>query len=455
MYMANVRLEQPEAARLAAAARELDDLVAVARTEAPPTLGALAERRMVRAAHAAHELRAAQRRRRTRYAFLCAAAALLLCLGGYAHLSLGAGTEIAVAAHGLPLRLSLKTGDTLVLAPSSQLEVLAEKPALRRVRLARGSALFDVTRHNRAQRFEVSTPHAEVHVRGTVFTVEVSSERSVVRVHEGSVSVLLGREPARSDAKKRILHAGDVWASDQKPPARPSHAELTLASEVAAALAARGPALTAQPVEPAPEPQVTPARAATEALPLTPRAAAHPTPRETTLEAGASAAPVPELDRLRTLLQRGQADEVIAQARVPAQTDDAYLWLLADALRAQGRLEDALTSYEALASRTGPPARAQAGFAAAQIALVSQRDPARALRDIEQYQLERADSGLRERASVLHVDALLLLGRNAEARELAARYLAQQPETETSARMRRVLSERAREQSEDASGQTF
>ena len=44
-----------------------------------------------------------------------------------------------------------------------------------------------------------------------------------------------------------------------------------------------------------------------------------------------------------------------------------------------------------------------------------------------------------ERASVLRIDALAALGRSAEARAAARDYLAREPETETSARLRRLL----------------
>jgi hypothetical protein len=433
--MANPLTEQQEHARWLAAKDELDALVATAQGEAPPQLGALAARRMVRGALATADLHALRRRRYTRYASLCAAAALLLCFAGYANSRLHGDTQVAVAADGLPLRLSLKTGDTVVLAPASTLAVLSEKPALRRVQLVQGSALFDVSKRDKAQRFEVKTPHALVRVRGTVFTVLVATERSVVRVHEGSVWI-----------GARVLTAGESWASDNKPLSQLSRPEQSLAADVRAAVAARIPVVHAQSEQPA-----------TEALgpPSAPLISATPVPASPPTKPPARAQ-TSELDQLRALLRHGQTEQAIALARTLADRDDAFVLLLADALRAQGHFDEAQANYEAVAGRALGAMRAQAGFAAAQIALVTQGDALRALHDIERFEL--GDSALSERASVLHVEALLRLGRGVEARQIAVRYLAQQPETETSARMRRVLVETrgsAREQNQDASVSAF
>jgi tetratricopeptide (TPR) repeat protein len=152
----------------------------------------------------------------------------------------------------------------------------------------------------------------------------------------------------------------------------------------------------------------------------------------------ASAAQQLDVHQLRELLRIGAAERVVAFARAH-EGDDALALLLADGLRALGRFEDACAHYEALALRAPEPLRTQAGFAAAQLALLSQHDAPRALRDIEQFALDRPDSPLSERASTLHVQALLQLGRVAEAWRVGARYLAREPETEAKERMRRLL----------------
>jgi hypothetical protein len=60
---------------------------------------------------------------------------------------------------------------------------------------------------------------------------------------------------------------------------------------------------------------------------------------------------------------------------------------------------------------------------------------------IAAFALAADHSLLRERATALEVDALLALGRRWEAGVAAQRYLAREPETETSRRMREVIGE--------------
>lgn len=434
---------------------ELDELVAQARRAEPPTLSRMSARRMVKSALDRRDQRVAIARRRFRYVWLAAAAALVLSAGSYLQLARPSGTEVATAADGLPLRLSLKTGDTLVLAPATKIEVLAEQPLLRRVRVTRGDTLFDVARSPKKQQFEVSTPHAEIRVRGTVFTVRVDDARTVVRVHEGSVWV-----------ERQVLTAGAVWTSDGKALTRSDELERISASDVRAAVAAHSPSEAAaqQPASQALAPVKIPPQAAIDALleeQLAPAPDAPPTasapkpapasPRSSTPPASsdvvrgsarsdAGAGPPEQLDvhQLRELLRTGAAEHVVRYARAHEE-DDAFALILADGLRALGRFDEACTSYEALALRAPEPLRTQAGFAAARLALSSQRDAARALRDIERFALDRPDSPLSERASMLHVEVLLQLGRVAEAWRIGAHYLSRQPETEAKERMRRLL----------------
>jgi tetratricopeptide (TPR) repeat protein len=150
-------------------------------------------------------------------------------------------------------------------------------------------------------------------------------------------------------------------------------------------------------------------------------------------------APVrPTLAELRGLLAAGDAQGALSLAR--AQTDEDFLLLSADALRALGRHREAIAAYRALATRTREAARrAQAGFAAAQLAFHGLGDPAEALALIAEFGLCDDASLLRERASALEVDALSALGRLDEAKRAAARYLWREPATETSRRMRALL----------------
>src|SRR5262249_19014324 len=94
-----------------------------------------------------------------------------------------------VATVPLPTRMRLPTGDALVATPGAQFELVRADSIERTVRLDRGSAVFDVAPLREGQAFVVMTPHAQVRVRGTVFSVEVTRDRTAVRVFEGGVSV--------------------------------------------------------------------------------------------------------------------------------------------------------------------------------------------------------------------------------------------------------------------------
>ena len=131
-----------------------------------------------------------------------AAASLLLCGAAAVFVSVHAVTRVQVAASGLPLRLALKTGDALTLAPGSELLVLEETPRLRKVQLTRGSVLFEIARLQPGHGFWVQSEHGEIRVRGTVFSVQTDARRAQVRVYEGSVAV-----------GTRVLLAGQSWAS--------------------------------------------------------------------------------------------------------------------------------------------------------------------------------------------------------------------------------------------------
>jgi tetratricopeptide (TPR) repeat protein len=432
MYMSS-RSSEPQSPATSAA-RELEALVEAAQQSKAPPVDALHARRMVRDALNEASERALYARRRLRTAMLAVAAALLVYLGSYAHNLLRSETEVAVAARGRPLRLALKTGDALVLAPAAQLRVLSEKPALRRVRLTQGGALFDVTRRSNAQRFEVETPHMKVRVRGTVFTVQVNQARSVVRVHEGSVWV-----------GERVMNAGEVFSSDGRESTSEGSPEQVLAAEVHAAVVARSAAAPAASVPPAPPPAppVVPTVADASGSSPSPPSEAQPTVRAPQ-PAVRAPSPAPkqgrsELEHLGELLRAGRANDVITHVRERAQDDQAFLLLLADALRADGRFAEARAEYETLAERARGPTRAQAAFAAAQIALLTLHEPARALHCIEHFAISREDPTLSERSSALQVDALLQLGRDEEARAIAGRYLSEHPETEASERMRQIL----------------
>jgi tetratricopeptide (TPR) repeat protein len=413
---------------------ELALLVEQARSAEAPELDASRRRRMVRTALLAARPPAPDggAPRLTRYALSLAAALLMGLLGArafeYAASSLASNNRIEVAPNGVPLRRWLRTGDALVLAQNSAIEVQSETPARRSVRLDRGAVLFDVAHLAQGQGFEVQTAHARVQVRGTVFSVRVDAAHTIVQVHEGRVLVA-----------GRVLEAGDHWSSSGEA----AGSERTLfAAEVRAALAARqADHVHSEPrafVEPVPvsEPVRAPAAASTPLSPAQPRATdAQPAPAS---PRPASAAAPLTLEAAEQLLREGQAD-IVLRALGEHSSEPRYARVLADALRATGDFERAIAAYEKLAAESQGSLRAQAGFAAGQLALGPLHDPVRALGEVQLFDLTADTSPLRERARVLRVNALQALGRSDEARAAAREYLAQEPETETSARLRRLV----------------
>jgi FecR protein len=449
--------------------RKLDALLALARDAEPPVLGTLDARRMARHAQRA-ALERGQRRTRVRYVLLCAAALLALG-GGFAWQRAPTGTKIAVGESDRPLRIALKTGDSLLLAPGSELAVLEQRSEHRRVRLSRGRVLFDVAKLGAGQGFEVQAETTRVRVLGTIFSVELDEGRTLVRVYEGRVAV-----------DGRVLAAPGVWASRGAPPRdgdalfeREAHrlasarstparveaspqdsADAVSASRVASTAAAHAISASAPPpqVEAASERPAAPARALAArsgeaSVSGTPEPQA-PEQQVAAVLAGdpappASAASAPdagakvELDRGRALLAAGDARAARALALAHAAHDDEALLLVADAERALGRHGEARARYRELAERSSEPLRGRAAFAAAQLAFDALHEPADALALLTAFGLIADEALLRERASALEVDVLLALGRRAAALDAARRYLAREAETETSRRMRELL----------------
>ncbi|HKO90668.1 MAG TPA: FecR family protein, partial [Polyangiaceae bacterium] len=208
---------------------ELAALLEQARHAEAPALDGLKQLHMVRAAlreRRPEPVRLAPRI--TRYVVGLAAALLMGLLGARAFEVAAtrlATSHVEVGPGQRPVPLWLRTGDALVLAGGSALDVLSETSALRQVRLTRGAVLCDVRRLAQGQEFLVVTTHALVQVRGTVFSVQVDEQHTTVQVHEGTVQV-----------SGRALHAGERWSSLSTAP-RVEHR--LFAAEVRAALAAR------------------------------------------------------------------------------------------------------------------------------------------------------------------------------------------------------------------------
>jgi hypothetical protein len=394
--------------------QDLDQLVQLARAAEPPELSPLHARRMVRAA-VEHEapVRVPKAQRHLRW--LGALAALLVLAVLTARILMPRGTSIEVAVSERPLHLALLPGDAVTVAPGARLALLSQVPARRQVRLERGAALFDVVPLGKSQVFEVDTEHVQVRVLGTVFSVEVADGRTLVRVYEGRVQV-----------GGRVLGPREVWSSNGTPPSAvlaPLSREAENAVKVRENQRAGVPATLVSPlpttfsVPPAALPE--PAAAANvQGLPAT-----------------------ASLTEARAWLEAGETERALAAARRPHGSEPALPWRLleAAALRALGRFDEAISSYEQSAAMAPSPDQEEAGYSAAALALHGLKDPARALAITDRFDLDADASPLRERASLLRVDALLALGRTRAAKVAAQRYLNREPDTATSQQMRKLL----------------
>jgi transmembrane sensor len=143
------------------------------------------------------ELEVFAHERSSRWSWLVAAPAMAASIAAAA-LFFGAMTntqptpERYATARGETAVFTLKDGSAVSLNTDSVLEVSFSNGE-RSVSLARGEALFDVTRD--AERpFVVSSPTAEARVLGTRFNVKATDERTIVSVLSGVVEVAAAKE---------------------------------------------------------------------------------------------------------------------------------------------------------------------------------------------------------------------------------------------------------------------
>ena len=413
----------------------LDALVAQARAAQPPALTPLEARRSARLAVAAAEHARARKRRLAWLSVACLALGLTLFA---THQLTTHGTTIEVAAGGRPLRVALRSGDTLLASPGARIEVIAQEAAQRALRLTAGTVLFDVKQLAGAQRFEVFTRQAHVSVLGTVFSVAVEQGRTVVRVYEGRVWVA-----------ERSLSAGEVWTSSG-PAAALADDPLAAEGRTAAAMRQPAPSLI---VSSLPDVTASGTSAAADAGRVEQTAAVIVSTTGPVLVAPAPASDAPlevSLEEARRWLLAGDSERALVAAETAlanlrshadeprTSTEAAWLLLEADALRALRRYGEAVDRYQAVAERA-PAQRALAGYAGASMAFYELHDASRALALLDVLSLDDASSPLRERASVLRVDVLLALGQHEQAKLAAQRYLEREPETQVSRRMRALL----------------
>ena len=419
---------------------ELDRLVANAQKMEPAPLSDLGARRMLRVALSEHQAEQAlslarwwtRPLRPWRLAWFAAATVLLVCGLFVARSAWPSGTVLTVDAADHPLRVALLAGDAVTVAPGAELELLSQTSQRRQIRVRRGSVLFDVVKLRPGEDFEVVTAHAIVHVVGTVFSVQVSEQRTLVRVYEGRVRTGHG-----------VLTPGSAWSSNaggaegRDPLSTQALAAAQARSHEDAGRATVHALIPVQPLQissPLDDPSVD--RSAVS-VPTAPRGSE-------VVDGGAAAQPVtltPAQGRL--LLAQGETEQALASARTALATRPAeeFPWraLEADSLRALGSFHEAIAAYEHAATLAAPAERAQLAYDAAALAFSGVHDPARVLALIDRWGLDVQESPLRERAGRLRVHALLALNRVEEAREAARRYLARERETAVSDEMRKLL----------------
>ena len=255
-----------------------------------------------------------------------------------------------------------------------------------------------------------------------------------------------------------------MWSSDAHVLAIAPRRPRALAHEIDLALRRREVVAATKPIAPAPpepatSPEPTPAptppaatavttRAATPATTpsaATPSATTPATTRSATTEPASGSTPAPaqaELDvllaRARHELATGHLDQALATTRLAAArgaTTGAWRVLAADALRGLGRAREAADAYELAARELTGSDAFEAGYSAAYLRFKELQDYDGALEALVTSRADAENSPLEERGLALHVKILVAAKRNADARPIAARYLARYPKGELRAIM--------------------
>ena len=409
----------------------LDRLAQLARNDAPAPLAEAETGRLVDAAVAAAAGRRASARRARQLRTLTFVAAVAGAAAAALVLVWTRPVEHAQVA-AAPLHFELPSGDRVTATPGARLEVQSAASHERRVALEGGTALFDVAPLGGGSRFEVTTPHARVEVRGTVFSVTSTHEHTVVRVYEGHVRVTLAGHAVE-------LYAGQTWASDG-----PTAEADPLRDSATRAAAARSPQVKALPM-----PNVEPLAERADAAAPAAAAAAVPAAAAAAVPAAAAApGPVPAPDsaalaEARSWITLGtpaaERARRIAHERADSPASErpgAWRLVEADALRALGRHAEAAAAYDAAARLLPADEAAHAGYLAAWLHLEREDDPEAALASLDAALADAPGATLEERSLALRAGALARDGRADEAAATAARYLARFPDGGQAAAMR-------------------
>lgn len=397
---------------------------------APPPPTPLALRRMELAIE--HGLEASSSpppwRSLLRWAVPAAAAACALVLVGH-HLLRGPGTaadyghldvatgEVLLDGRPAGAGARLASGSTLALggaaqstfalgrdararfAGPGQLTLLGDASAVH-VQLHGGELGLDLGPRRPREAFTVETKDGRVEVRGTRFSVGFAGERSWVRVDEGRVAAFRA-----GAATARMVDAGQVfWLAPES--------------------------LAAPPPPTADEPAETAA--------LEPAGAPLPVACETAAARARRAMRAGQPGRaLRLLDEPGQG----ASSQGSQRCRDEIGYLRAEALRASGRLREAIAAYAKLDRRGAEPAmRQNALFAAAELEERAGRHRA-AHRRFEEALAVAPAGGLREEAMARSLLAAWAAREEKAASTAAQRYLEAYPRGRAAARARQILEE--------------
>ncbi|MGE0868586.1 MAG: FecR domain-containing protein [Kofleriaceae bacterium] len=423
----------------------LDRAIAAARADAPPRLDPARARRMV---DVALDAASAPAPRRWRWPLvvapplLAAAAMLVVWLG-----------QDRGPPRTMPSELSLPSGDWIATTPGAQLDVSDASVSHRMIRLTSGTALFDVRPLGAGEQFVVKTPDLEVHVVGTVFTVEVAARATNVRVYEGHVRARRGSSEHELDAGHTLGPSGiePTTAGDPLGELAANRARVRIAN----AGSTRAPAVPSVhnspvvttvvplPSSPAPEPAAKPApKPAPEPADASPSApvAAWPAPAKSK---PGNAKPA-SLEPRRTERTRARAVALLAERKFAEARDLAtqYGWHVVegDAHRGLGDYAAAASAYVAAANGPDSDDACIGALLAAQLHADRLNDPKRAVSFGERA--AGSQCATRERA----LGFVIMHGERAGSRDkaiaAARRYLAEFPSGDHAKAARALLTTR-------------
>jgi ferric-dicitrate binding protein FerR (iron transport regulator) len=325
-----------------------------------------------------------------------------------ASLPFGSGLEVAAGGEA---ELRMDRGTVLQLRGPAQ---LAFQGTTREVllRLETGTLQAEVAHRLPGETFAVWVRDLSVRVRGTRFVVETGSAGSAVRVQEGSVAVEL------ANGSTQLLRAGEQVTTAPTiglpaPPAPPSTSAAVPALEV----------------PPAGSPPALSCLAAVRRCEGTAHAV-----RARMRDGGDEGAL-----RLLSGASRLAREVAPACAREISPCGDELGYLLAEALHASGRIDEAVGAYVALNRPTAPTAmRQNALYAAAE--LERRRGRTRVARRYYESALAVAPKGaLREEALIGSMESASATGDGDHAEALARTYLFEFPDGHANASARRLL----------------